>query len=362
MQGKAVFFKLHLGVLLHQGEHEVVLQIWTVEIGTRLQKGPRLQAVLPTRPLAGQHILQTDRQLLQALGLRIKRDGLGALPVQGHIQVVLQIGTYARQGVNRLDASLRQALWVANAGQVEDLRRLEGASAQQHLARGIGRLQVCRSGDAVIDADSAALFKADLMGVRAKGDGQIRAAFQDRVQIALRRTPATPVLDGQLIAAKALLRGAVKVLRHRIARLPSSLDDAGIEGMAGPLAPTDAQRAISAVIVIGTVLEAFGLFEIGQRIGIGPALQAHLAPLIIVAGMAANIDHAIDGRRAAKPPTSGVPELAPIHVGFRLAPKAPIKITLLLDQRANACRHAHQDRGVLAARFKQQHLHIRIFC
>ena len=54
------------------------------------------------------------------------------------------------------------------------------------------------------------------------------------------------------------------------------------------------ERSADAMILIRTALLVFGLFEIGQDIFIGPASAALLPPQIIIAGMAADIDHAVD--------------------------------------------------------------------
>jgi hypothetical protein len=46
---------------------------------------------------------------------------------------------------------------------------------------------------------------------------------------------------------------------------------------------------------VAAAFQALGALEVGQHVLVGPALQAHLAPLVVVAGVAADVDHAVDG-------------------------------------------------------------------
>jgi len=96
-----------------------------------------------------------------------------------------------------------------------------------------------------------------------------------------------------LIGAEAFLLGAVKILGQRIACFSACIDEHVIDGI-GQRAFGHAQWAFAAMKRVGAAFIGFGLTKIRQHVGITPARQAALAPLIIVARMTANIDHAID--------------------------------------------------------------------
>ncbi|KTT54467.1 hypothetical protein SB7C_12330, partial [Staphylococcus epidermidis] len=48
---------------------------------------------------------------------------------------------------------------------------------------------------------------------------------------------------------------------------------------------------------LGVVLRAL---ELGQHVGVAPAGIAERSPVVVVGAMAADVDHGIDGRRAAE--------------------------------------------------------------
>src|SRR5665213_2276607 len=91
---------------------------------------------------------------------------------------------------------------------------------------------------------------------------------------------------------------AVIVRCYGIARLLSGIDESLIKRIS-------AQTSFHikwAVVAAPIWLPAFHMllaFEIGQHIGKGPAGGTHFGPSVKIAGMAAHINHAVDGRRAA---------------------------------------------------------------
>src|SRR5215475_9652110 len=88
------------------------------------------------------------------------------------------------------------------------------------------------------------------------------------------------------------------------------------------------QRAADPVIVVGALLVVLGLAEIGQDVGVGPAAQAELRPAVIVARMAADIDHAVDRGRAADDSPARAVHLAAVHVGLGLAVVVPVDLVV----------------------------------
>ena len=83
--------------------------------------------------------------------------------------------------------------------------------------------------------------------------------------------------------------------------------------------------AICTVHVIAAGKMVFSYAEIGQNVVPGPAHVAHLPPLIIVPGLSAHVDHAVDGRTAAQNLAPGVVDGPAIQAWFRLGLVAPIR-------------------------------------
>ncbi|GAC1612062.1 MAG: hypothetical protein NVS3B27_00160 [Novosphingobium sp.] len=172
---------------------------------------------------------------------------------------------------------------------------MERTRADDHLARGIGAQHRLTLAKAEIDARGATVLDHDTMGPRA-GLGRQIGPFGDRREIAARRAPALAIGDRQLIAPETLLIVPVEIVGQLVPRLPPRLDTGAVERMIGTFAPCHRQRPAGAVKGIGPVDEVFRAFEIGQRFGIGPAVQTHLPPLVVIARVPADIDHAVDRR------------------------------------------------------------------
>src|SRR5215471_19536479 len=74
------------------------------------------------------------------------------------------------------------------------------------------------------------------------------------------------------------------------------------------------QRSRSSMKGRGAVLLALGFLEVGKHVVITPAGIAQVAPAVIVGGVAANIDHRVDGAAAtqnfaARPVQTAIAEL-----------------------------------------------------
>ena len=63
---------------------------------------------------------------------------------------------------------------------------------------------------------------------------------------------------------------------------------------------SNGKRPIAATQLVFAIFPVFGAFEQWKNVFPGPARIAQLAPVIIVLGLTANIEQAIDGTGAAK--------------------------------------------------------------
>ena len=157
----------------------------------------------------------------------------------------------------RLDLAHRQVLGGADPGEHQQLRRVVGAGAEDHLALGA---QLRRLADAARrDADRARALEEHPVDVHVRLDGQVRP-LGHRVQEGDGGRAAHAVALGHLVPADAVLRGAVEVV---------------VAARARPRAPASTQAS------------AIGLFERLSETGSGPPTPWHsdLAALVVLAAL-----------------------------------------------------------------------------
>jgi hypothetical protein len=100
------------------------------------------------------------------------------------------------------------------------------------------------------------------------------------------------------------------------------------------------QRAALAVIhaiEFGIILRTF---EIGQHVGIGPAGIAQRRPVVVVAAVAADIDHGIDRGRAAETLAAWLIADAVVEAGLRHGIEGPV-VDLAGDHQDHRARRGH---------------------
>jgi hypothetical protein len=99
---------------------------------------------------------------------------VGAAIVEARLIVILQVRADAWHVGDHLDAVLAQQIGRADAGELQQLRRVECAAREDHLAA--GARDVRGAVLAVFDADRAAAFEQDARGQRVRHDREIAAA------------------------------------------------------------------------------------------------------------------------------------------------------------------------------------------
>ena len=126
------------------------------------------------------------------------------------IRMVLQVLSDARQMMHAGDAVLAKRCAVADAGQHQQLRRLERAGGNDHLAPRADLLQLLAL--AIFDADRALALEQDARRLRLGFDAQIGAAAHMRMDIGARRAPAFAVLLRHLVDAEAFVFLGIEIL------------------------------------------------------------------------------------------------------------------------------------------------------
>ena len=189
-------------------------------------------------------------------------------------------------------------------------------------------------------------------------DAQIGARCHVGVNVAARRAPALAVLLRDLVGAEAFLLLGVEILADAELRLARGLQKCLAHRIVGAQS-RDMERAALAVILaaeFGIVLRAL---EVGQHVGIGPAGIAERGPLIVVASVAADIDHGIDRGRAAEPLAARLIADPAVEARLRHGVERPV-VDLAGDHQHQRARRGHHPVVVLAAGFQQRHRRLGI--
>ena len=163
----------------------------------------------------------------------------------------------------------------------------------------------------------------------------------------------TPRLLVDLEIAAALVVAAVEVLglgdaRPRRPRLAECVEDLPVQALL-----LDPPFAAGAVQLVGPVEVVLGPLEVGQDVVPAPAGVAQLAPAVVVRGLAAHVDHAVDRRAAAQHLAARIIEHATAESRLGLGLEAPVGARIA-DAVEIADRDVDPGIVVLAAGLEQQ--------
>ena len=172
-------------------------------------------------------------------------------------------------------------------------------------------------------------------------------------QISRRSAPPAFVIRCRLVIPAAFLRGTIEVGSLRDARLRARgqqrLRDFPVVRLVGhPQRPTGTMEFVGAAFVV------LGFAEIGQHVIVRPAFIAQLSPLVVIGGIAAHVDHAVDAAGAAQHLATWLVHGAALQFLFRLAFEHPVD-PWINEGLGVAHRHVDPEMVVVAAGFQQQH-------
>src|SRR5262249_30504625 len=143
------------------------------------------------------------------------------------------------------------------------------------------------------------------------------AALKHRLEKAGRRRPAptAPLVDVKHAAAFVI---AGVEIRNRLDAGLCCRGAKGIENVPAHARRLDAPFAADAMRVAWSEAMILVALEKGQHVVPAPAGQAELAPVIVVGGLAAHVDHGIDSGRAADHLAAGIMQATAVEPFFRL--------------------------------------------
>ncbi|MBB4234746.1 hypothetical protein GGD57_001302 [Rhizobium esperanzae] len=234
--------------------------------------------------------------------------------------MVLEIAADTRQTMFHLDAVAFDFGRIANAGQHQDLWRVDGAGGKDDFAT-----RSCNLDFAVLfelDPDRLFVLEHEPADYGIDLHRQVRTLHGGPQEGSGRRRAPT-VFDVEIVDAETVLRGAVEVGVERIAGL-----FAGLQIDHGKLIDdrrlADRQDATGAVEGIVSSKIFLRLAEIGQHILERPAGIAKLAPRIEIMRISANILSTVENEGPAEHFPAWKILCAPLHILLRQAVKRPI--------------------------------------
>ena len=271
--------------------------------------------------------------------------------------MVLQVFANPRQIDQGPDAVLLQQSGWAYARELQNLRRANRACGQHHrLGRMRGHHVL-----AVPHLDTGAALLAVGQGLhqqfghlRRGPHLEIGSSITSGAQKRFGGIPAPAVFLVHLEIAHALVGAAVEVVVGGDTRLNRRLGK-GIEHVPAQALFVHPPFATRAMQRVATFVMVFMALEIRQGIVPAPTrVTRHLGPQVVVARLAAHVNHAVDARAPAQYLASWVAQAATIQARSRFGLVEPIGARV-----ANAIQIAHGDVHpvviVFAPRFDQQH-------
>src|SRR5579862_1954593 len=238
------------------------------------------------------------------------------------------------------------------------MRRADRAGRQDYLAHRVGPLGPATPRE--LDADRA-LAGEDYPVDQGLGDDFKVGALLGRPQIGPRRAGATPAAAGLLAPADAVAgagRHVVDVLAVFETDLFAGLDHGGADFR--PVGARGGQRALFAAQLTALAFPILGLAEIRQAIVPRPATIAELRPVVVILGLPADVDQAVDRRRAADHPAPRVDDLPPGGAGIGLGAKLPGQ-RVVVEHLEEPGGDVNKRVPIAAARLDQQHLGAGVF-
>ena len=206
-------------------------------------------------------------------------------------------------------------------------------------------------------ADGAAAVEHHALDQTAGLQPQI-GAMQRRLEEGARRRPAPAALLVDVKGAAPFVVAGVEVHdRFDVGLLGRPAER--IEQIPSHARRLDAQLAADAMR--GALAEEviFVPLEIGQHVVPAPAGKPELAPMIVIGGLAAHVDHRVDRRRAADHLAARIIEAAAIEAFLRLGLEAPVRARIA-DREQIADGNMKPNPIVAAAGFEQQHAPVAI--
>jgi len=271
--------------------------------------------------------------------------------------VILEVLADPGQVRHHVDAQVPQLGAVTDSGQLQQLWRIDGTTATDHLAA-IGAAETVPF--FIFDPDRLLAVKQHLAAQGMTLDLEVGPVF-DRMDIGPRGIVASAPVNILIELAEPFLLKTVNVFGQRITGLLHGLEK-GFKQRIVAFRGGDIERAVGAVISIGPLQAGFEFAEIGQTVGVIPVFQSFDgSPFFIIQGIATDIDHTVDAAGTAEDFAPRLSNAAIVHV--RLGGRLVKPVIGLVGQQISQ-RGRHMDAEIKPVirltRFQNQYSRIRI--
>ena len=215
---------------------------------------------------------------------------------------------------------------LADAGKLQQLRRVDRARTDHHFAPGTGFLGIAADGIAHTDTSLALQHQTLGQGI---GDNVKVRAVADRSEVAMGCALTAAPRNGGLAHGDAVLVRTVIVRIVRNTDLASCLDDGRIQ-LVGRWRIGDAQGAFTATeLIIAAVLKGLHALEEGQHVPVAPALVAHLRPSIEILRLATHKGVAVDRAGPSQQLAARHSQTTTVGAGLRLTGIEPVGLGIV---------------------------------
>ncbi len=247
----------------------------------------------------------------------------------------------ARQVLHDRDPQAFEVCGRADPGELQELRGVDRAAGQDHLA-GVDPLRAAAA-PGNVDADGPAALEADPRHELAGPDLEVPAAH-DRVEVGARGAEPTPPVDVAVERREALLPVAVDVVGQVVARLLAGREERGEERVGGRTALQHQRAVMAPPRIVGRGRQArLHLLEVGQAVGVVPGRHAGIGrPALVVERVAALEDLPVDARRAAEDLAAGVVDAPAVHERLGLGLVLPV-VEPAADREGQRRGHVDED-------------------
>ena len=262
-----------------------------------------------------------------------------------------------RRGVQQgRDAERLEQRRRADAGQLQQLWRVDRAPAEDDFARGTDLFEPTPA--TIFHPDCAPPLEQDAGGMRFRPQDEV-ATPERGAEIFVGGRGAATVAGVEVEHPDAFAAFAIEVGRgsktERFARRDES--PAQRVGEVGNVA--DPLRPARAVPVAGAVVVILGLDEIGQHVGPAPTAIARRRPVVKIVRLAADMDHRVDRSGSADDLAARPVAGATVEPGDRVGIVHPVDARIE-EGPAIADRQLDPDRPVGSPRLDQQHARLAV--
>ena len=307
-------------VVADRHRQEVEHQVRVPDLVVAPGEPAALEVVGRPGPAAAKQPPRAHRGPVAPLQRRRHRDRLLARVLDIDLQVVLQVLAHPRQVGHHVDAEPGQQRRAAHPGQLQQLRRVDGPAAQDHLAaprfpRGTAM--------AIPHPGRPLTVKEDLCYEGAACRGQVAPPHGWTQIRPCRRQPPAPV-DVPVEGRETLLPVPVHVTGQRVPGFLHGREECLEQRAAGRPALQD-QRPVRPAELIAPGQAGLHLLEVRQAVRVVPVRHAGIGgPPLIVQRVPALEDHAVDAARPAQHLAPGMVDPPPVHERLRLGLIPPV--------------------------------------